>query len=944
MRLNFEDDDEKSPMLRRESDGGGGGAPGLENTGNNRRSKLKEFDSIRRGNRQRVSNGSPPIGGETIRREGFEILDYDDVPNSEKSVGWLRRLIRRRFFLLFLCAAGVAFVLLTVLVLLRSMQMLDEKFEDGINSGKVSSKVGSERFMRIYERIMRFRVNRYFTGDAMISNMPEDELAQAKAAGIFGDEPSGAFSPSSSTVPTMNGTNKSFEGKETWQAEKMTNSNGFYRHEWHNPKCRIKCEKEDINIPPLVVISLDGFQRGYLHLNIVQTLDRMSECGARADFMFPSYPSRTFPNHHTIATGLWPGVHGVIDNTAYDAQISPKLEDMKNTKNAAFYGGEPIWSLAVRQHKRMFCLFWPGCSLNITGHNPTVDLPYNSSFPYSKRVDKIVEWLTLPAIERPSLIMAYFDQPDNVGHFHTSEKQVELELVYLESVLDYLFSSLRREEMLDCINLIILSDHGMQWLNERFYFNELFGPTAQSSGLIASNGVIGHVYVTNHTNSTESEKIQLLDKFTCFDKTKFHLYDRKRMPKRYQYARQKRVGDLVFDGRPGVAFYASSNDDYNVTSDHGYDYRFEQMHAIFFARGPNIRKGIRLEPFQNVELFNLFIDLLRLPQNTPNNGTLGVLDGLIHNMDLHRPPVFPFDPEVHPLGECVGSSQQHHLTPCDGITSAECEHKIKAIEQKLDACRKHQSHPPNAFFYTKFHNLCIINLCAALLLTPFVDGKVGPTMLYESLSSSDFVNASSFECPFSDKQFDKNCQNSMKNAPNGTVWRSIAASEENVYSISDFAQLQFPMFGLFAEGPFTYLQNITRHYVRLFGKVVSITGTITDQDMDGIADQRNSSVLKTTIIPPTHFFRILIRCEDDLWHLNGINCKSANATRLLTFVLPNVRKELNCLGPDEYLLVNTARVRDVELLTGVQFFAEQMWYPTADQLRWRTNITTELWH
>uniref|UniRef100_A0A183CAD8 Uncharacterized protein n=1 Tax=Globodera pallida TaxID=36090 RepID=A0A183CAD8_GLOPA len=236
-------------MLRRESDGGGGGAPGLENTGDSRRNKLqqKEHDFIRRGHRQRVNNGSPPVGprGETIRREGFEILDYDDVPNSEKSVGWLRRLIRRRFFLLFLCAAGVAFVLLTVLVLLRSMQMLDEKFEDGIKSGKVSNKVGSERFMRVYERIMRFRINRHLTGDAMISNMPEDELAQAKAAGIFGDEPSGAFSPSSSAVPTMNGTNKSFEGKETWRAEKMTNSNGFYRHEWHNPKCGMKCEKDE---------------------------------------------------------------------------------------------------------------------------------------------------------------------------------------------------------------------------------------------------------------------------------------------------------------------------------------------------------------------------------------------------------------------------------------------------------------------------------------------------------------------------------------------------------------------------------------------------------------------------------------------------------------------------------------------------------------------------
>lgn len=77
------------------------------------------------------------------------------------------------------------------------------------------------------------------------------------------------------------------------------------------------------------------------------------------------------------------------------------------------------------------------------------------------------------------------------------------------------------------------------------------------------------------------------------------------------------------------------------------------MHAIFFARGPNIKSGLRLQPFQNVELFNLFaglfyflfhtykfskkiLDLLRLNNDISNNGTLGLLDNVYNNMNINR--------------------------------------------------------------------------------------------------------------------------------------------------------------------------------------------------------------------------------------------------------------------------------------------------------------------
>lgn len=219
-----------------------------------------------------------------------------------------------------------------------------------------------------------------------------------------------------------------------------------------------------MNVPPLVVISLDGFSREYLDRKIVKSLDKLMNCGSKAEFMYPSYPSKTFPNHYTMATGLYPESHGIIDNGGYDPDIYPDFIDFRKIANSdmahKFFGGEPIWSYAVRQGKKMYCLFWPGCSYNITGYNPTFDIKYNKSLQYSERTEMIIDWLQQPFHERPSMIMAYFDQPDYVGHFHTDDKQVNVELKYIDTVLEHLFNKLHKVGLLDCINLLIVSDHG----------------------------------------------------------------------------------------------------------------------------------------------------------------------------------------------------------------------------------------------------------------------------------------------------------------------------------------------------------------------------------------------------------------------------------------------------------------------------------------------------
>ena len=73
--------------------------------------------------------------------------------------------------------------------------------------------------------------------------------------------------------------------------------------------------------PPLtILISIDGFRSDYLDRGVTPTLSALAKNGVRAS-MRPSFPSKTFPNHYALVTGLRPDKNGIVDNTMLDPQI-----------------------------------------------------------------------------------------------------------------------------------------------------------------------------------------------------------------------------------------------------------------------------------------------------------------------------------------------------------------------------------------------------------------------------------------------------------------------------------------------------------------------------------------------------------------------------------------------------------------------------------------------
>ncbi|MCF7802192.1 MAG: ectonucleotide pyrophosphatase/phosphodiesterase, partial [Candidatus Marinimicrobia bacterium] len=170
--------------------------------------------------------------------------------------------------------------------------------------------------------------------------------------------------------------------------------------------------------PYVVMLSLDGFRWDYAAKVPTPNLDYIAANGVQADAMIPSFPTKTFPNHYTLATGLYPDHHGIIQNTFYanDLQAGYSIGNREAVENGAFYGGEPIWITARKQGLKTASYFWVGSEADVQGLHPDIWKIYEHNFPFESRVDSVIAWLQLPEAIRPQLIMYYFHEPDAVGH------------------------------------------------------------------------------------------------------------------------------------------------------------------------------------------------------------------------------------------------------------------------------------------------------------------------------------------------------------------------------------------------------------------------------------------------------------------------------------------------------------------------------------------------
>jgi len=380
----------------------------------------------------------------------------------------------------------------------------------------------------------------------------------------------------------------------------------------------------------VLLVSFDGFRYDYSNIVDTPNFDKIEKEGVKAKSLKPIFPTLTFPNHYSIATGCYADKHRIISNTFYSKTLDRvySMYDRETVSDSAFYGSEPIWLTAERNGLKTASYFWVGSEA--MGKTPSIYKNYDSAVPFTARIDSVISWFGLPEDKRPELALLYFNEPDHTGHMFGPES-VEISDMVLQSdfILGYLLEQINTLSIKDKLNLIVVSDHGMSTVSQdKLIFLDDF----LSKDMINYQGG-GAICMIN-----QKERPNFSFK-NLFKKTRYSLkeinkrinfiefidvYKKEKIPYEYHFLNQDSPDFLLVADNEWFITDRKNSSKIGKTLNgmHGYDPKYLETHGIFYAMGPSFRKGYNMKSFENIHVYPIICKILNIPEHENIDGDI----------------------------------------------------------------------------------------------------------------------------------------------------------------------------------------------------------------------------------------------------------------------------------------------------------------------------------
>lgn len=369
---------------------------------------------------------------------------------------------------------------------------------------------------------------------------------------------------------------------------------------------------------PVLLISVDGLMNEYLERNDTPNFDRLIDRGVQAESLIPVFPSKTFPTHFSMATGLFPENHGVISNSFYDPQMDETFSygpPEGSPNDERWWGGEPIWTTVEKQGMTSATMFWPGSEASIDGVQPTRWVDYDGGKPNRSRIDSVARWLDPSGPVRADLSTLYFSDVDSEGHSHGPDsRQVDQAVQEADALIGYLLERLEQTGLWPEVNIIIVSDHGMAELSKEkvIILDELID--LDDVRVIDWNPVA-------MLSPQEGRKDQVYENLKQNEEN-YRVYYREELPERYRFRDHYRIPEILMVADIPYTITTRSRFDNQgvIAGQHGYDPLEPEMQAVFIAAGPDVQqRDERVERFQMVHLYEMMAGMLDIDP-APNDG------------------------------------------------------------------------------------------------------------------------------------------------------------------------------------------------------------------------------------------------------------------------------------------------------------------------------------
>ena len=386
---------------------------------------------------------------------------------------------------------------------------------------------------------------------------------------------------------------------------------------WFSSAVLLWCGAASANT--LVLVSIDGFRWDYLDRSEASVMRSLANKGTRVMKLRTVYPSKTFPAHLSLATGLRPTGHGVVDNY-FCRNDRPDCYNMGNgRKDPDWLSGIPLWTLVEMQGGRASTFFWPESDAKFSGILPTDYRAYDGRTPHADRVNQVLEWLALPAGERPALVTLYFSAVDSAGHtFGPNAPQTLSAISDVDAWIGRLWSGIEtiNRERDARINLLLVSDHGMARVEPDHFIDTNTLP--RPAGFKRVNGSTRVMY---YQRDADADIEALKSELSAMSGGRYWHLTAEILAQRH-YDQHPAVADLIIETRPPHVFRRGGGEGANLLGMHGYPGSEEDMASFLVAIGPAFEAGKVIEEAHQLDVYPVAAKMLELdpPANLPSDG------------------------------------------------------------------------------------------------------------------------------------------------------------------------------------------------------------------------------------------------------------------------------------------------------------------------------------
>jgi predicted AlkP superfamily pyrophosphatase or phosphodiesterase len=377
--------------------------------------------------------------------------------------------------------------------------------------------------------------------------------------------------------------------------------------------------------PRVILLSWDGVRHDQPDRGSFPALARMQREGARAERLVPVYPSSTFPNHVSLATGTYPDRHGIVDNEFFDRERGA----FDREADAGWIQAEPLWAAAERQNLPSAVYYWVGSETPWHGVAARRRMaPFDAGVPEANKVEALLDWVEQDGPDRPRLMLAWWHGTDRDGHLNgPDDASVGTALAGQDAELAKLLAGLDARDAWADTTLLIVSDHGMTVASESVPFEsalEAAGVSARSFG----SGAVAQLFLADPAQVARAEA-------ALAPLAGIRVWRRGAVPAELRLNHATRSGDLTVAASPPYALKDSPVTERAARALsggkrglHGYDPSLSDMGGIFFARGRGVKAGTKLGAVRAVDVAATVARLLGMapPANSEGSPITGLGD------------------------------------------------------------------------------------------------------------------------------------------------------------------------------------------------------------------------------------------------------------------------------------------------------------------------------